>query len=202
MSVKVKICGITRAVDAQFAALLGATALGFIFWPGSPRYIPPERARAIVAGLPDGVVPVGVFVNQPVGDVYGITRRTGLGAVQLHGSEDPRAFAGLGVQIIKAVAVGEGFDPSSVATIPTDVTVLLDARDPVKHGGTGRTIDWNVAARVAAERPVVLSGGLTSLNIRAAVAAVRPQMVDLSSGVESAPGVKDHERLRAVFREL
>ena len=202
MSVRVKICGITRAEDARLAATLGATAIGFVFWQGSPRYLDPERARAIVADLPDGVVPVGVFVNQSPDDVAAIVRRAGLGAVQLHGGEDPAAFSGLGVQLIKAVPVRDGFEPEVTASIPAHVTVLLDAHDPVRHGGTGRTIDWALAARVAASRDTVLSGGLTPVNVRAAVEAVRPYMIDISSGVESEPGVKDADRLRALFQEL
>jgi phosphoribosylanthranilate isomerase len=202
MSVKVKICGITRADDARLAATLGAAAIGLVFWPGSPRCLEPDRARAIVADLPATVIPVGVFVDQPVEYVVAVARRAGLGAVQLHGREDAAAFTGLGVRVIKSVAVGESFDPAAVEAIPTCVTVLLDAADPVRHGGTGRTIDWHAAARVAATRETVLSGGLTPENVRAAVAQVKPFMIDVSSGIEIRPGVKDPARLRALFREL
>jgi phosphoribosylanthranilate isomerase len=202
MSVKVKICGITRAGDARLAATLGASAIGLVFWPGSARYVEPDRARAIVAELPDGVLPVGVFVNQPVEHVAAVARKTGIGAVQLHGDENAADFAGLGLRVIKSVAVGERFEPASVAAIPVEVTVLLDAHDPVRRGGTGRTIDWRLAAQVAATRDTVLSGGLTAENVREAIAEVRPYMIDVSSGVESAPGIKDAVRLRALFREL
>lgn len=202
MSVKVKICGITRPADARLAATLGAAAVGLVFWPGSPRAIDQDRARTIVAELPDGVVPVGVFVDQPIDHVAAIVRRVGLGAVQLHGGEDAAAFRGLGVRVIKAVPVTDGFDPDALASIPGDVTVLLDAHDPISRGGTGRTIDWRLAARVAAARETVLSGGLTSENVRTAIAEVRPYMIDVSSGVESAPGIKDPARLRALFQAL
>lgn len=202
MSVKVKICGITRTADARLAATLGASAIGIVFWPESPRYIEPDRARAIVAELPDGVVPVGVFVNQSVEHVAAIARKTGIGAVQLHGDENPADFANLGLRVIKSVAVGEGFDAARVAAIPASVTVLLDAHDPIRRGGTGRTIDWGAAAEVAAARDTVLSGGLTAENVREAIAQVRPYMIDVSSGVESAPGIKDPARLRALFQEL
>lgn len=202
MSVKVKICGITRPGDARLAADLGAAAVGFVFWPGSPRSVDPEEARAIVAELPDAVLPVGVFVDQAVAEVAAIVRRAGLGAVQLHGREDPADFGDLGVRLIKAVPVGNGFDPAAAAALPADVTVLLDAHDPERRGGTGRTIDWRLAARVASQRDTVLSGGITPENVRAAVDEVRPYMVDVSSGVESAPGIKDAARLRALFQEL
>ncbi|CAN5372689.1 phosphoribosylanthranilate isomerase [soil metagenome] len=199
---RVKICGITRAEDARLAAELGAAAVGFVFWPRSPRCIHPDVARAIVADLPAHVRAVGVFVDQPVEEVARVVRTVGLGAVQLHGREDSGPFEALGLPIIKAVAVGAGFVPASVATIPPTVMVLLDAHDPAKRGGTGRTIDWSLAARVAATRDTVLSGGLDPANVRAAIAQVRPYMIDVSSGVESVPGIKDPARLRALFREV
>jgi len=122
--------------------------------------------------------------------------------VQLHGSEPLADFRGLRPRIIKAVPVSNGFDPSSLALLPEGVTVLLDAHDPIKRGGTGRTIDWTLAAHAAARRRVMLSGGLNPENVREAVDAVRPYGVDLSSGVEASPGVKCHERLRALFDAL
>jgi phosphoribosylanthranilate isomerase len=202
MLTRVKICGITRAEDAVLAQALGAAALGFVFWPGSPRHIEPACARAIVDRLDPSVVPVGVFVDQPVEDVRRIVADAGLGAVQLHGGEAVDAFADVGAPLIKAIAVGDGFDPAGVLGMPAGVTVLLDAHDPVKKGGTGRTIDWTAAAVVARARPVILSGGLHAGNVREAVARVRPRMIDVSSGVESAPGQKAPEKLRALFRAL
>lgn len=197
-----KICGVTRASDAQLAAALGASAIGFIFWPQSPRFVEPDVAREIVAGLPPGVVPVGVFVDQPASQVRDIATRVGLGAVQLHGHESVEYAAALREPVIKAVSVREGFTAAALDVIPAAMTVLLDAHDPVTRGGTGRTIDWTLATAAAARRPLMLSGGLNPDNVRDAVRAVRPYGIDLSSGVESSPGVKDHDRLRALFDAL
>ena len=194
---RIKVCGIRRLEDALLAVDVGASAIGFIFWPASPRFIDPFRARAVAAGLPPFVTRVGVFVNQPPDYVKSVVGLVRLGAVQLHGDEDPGSYAIAGVPVIKSVAVDERFRPTSVEDIHSDVTVLLDAHDPVMRGGTGRTIDWRAAADAARRRRVILSGGLTPSNVRDAVEAVSPYAVDVSSGVESSPGVKDAGKLRA-----
>jgi phosphoribosylanthranilate isomerase len=196
---RVKICGIRRIQDAVLATDLGASAVGLVFWPESPRFIDPYRARAIAAALPPGVTPVGVFVDQPAEFVMGVARLIPLGAVQLHGSESIANFARMAQRLIKAVPVTDGFEAAAIELIPPYVTVLLDAHDPVRRGGTGRTIDWSVAAAVAARRRTILSGGLTAVNVGEAVAQVRPYMIDVSSGVESQPGVKDPVKLRQLF---
>jgi phosphoribosylanthranilate isomerase len=198
----VKICGVRTAADALLAAELGAWAVGFVFWPGSPRFIDPYRAREIAAVLPAWVTPVGVFVDQPADYVAGVAALVRLGAVQLHGNEQSSAYRHLRHRIIKSVPVGADFDPEAVRALPECVTVLLDAHDPVRKGGTGRTIDWTHAAAAAATRPVFLSGGLTPDNVRDAVAQVRPRGLDVSSGVERAPGVKDAAKLRALFSAI
>jgi phosphoribosylanthranilate isomerase len=198
----VKICGITRAEDALLAQALGASAVGFVFWPGSPRFVDPAQARLIVEQLKPEVTAVGVFVDEAPGDVRRIVQEARLGTVQLHGDESVDRFIGVGTPIIKAVPVGEGFDPALVIGMAGGVTLLLDAHDPVRKGGTGRTIDWAAVAVVARARPVILSGGLHAGNVGEAVARVRPRMIDVSSGVESAPGLKDPDRLRALFRAL
>ena len=199
---RVKICGITRREDALLAADLGAFAVGFVFWPGSPRYIDPRDARAIVNALPESVLKVGVFMNQPTGHVRLAATTAGLTTVQLHGSE-PVAFAlGIGRPVLKAVPVTQDFSPEALDDIPAGITVLLDAFDPRTHGGTGRTIDWTLAAAASARRPIILAGGLRQSNIADAIRQVRPYAVDLSSGVESSPGVKDHARLRDLFEAL
>lgn len=196
---RVKICGICRAGDATRAVELGATAIGFVFWPGSPRYIEPARARDIVAGLPAHVTAIGVFVDQPATYVEEVAELVALGAVQLHGTESIEAFADVSQPLIKAVHVSEGFQASTIDGLPASVTVLLDAHDPIRRGGTGRTIDWTIAAAVAARRTTILSGGLTAANVAEAIARVQPHMVDVSSGVESEPGRKDLDKLREFF---
>lgn len=202
MSVRVKICGVRRMEDALLAAGLGASAIGFVFWPGSPRFIDPFRAKRIAAALPPFIATVGVFVNQAPEHASGIARLLNLAAIQLHGDEDPQPFLRTGYRVIKAVAVGDTFDAATLALVPPPVTILLDADDSIRRGGTGQTIDWSVAARVAASRRTVLSGGLNPANVRTAVEQVKPYAIDVSSGVESAPGVKDPDKLRALFDAL
>ena len=198
--IKVKICGVTSVDDARMAAEMGASAVGLVFWPQSPRAVGIEQAKRIVAALPPFVSAVGVFVNQP--EAADIAREVGLSAVQLHGDEPPDTYRSLPVRVIKAVAVTGNGSGDLVAAIPASATVLLDAHDPVRRGGTGRAIDWTVAAAVARRRPIILSGGLNADNVVSAVEAVRPYAIDVSSGVESAPGRKDPQKLRALFDAL
>lgn len=202
MMVRVKICGIRRTEDALLAAELGAWAVGFVFWPGSARFIDPYRARRISTELPPWVVPVGVFVDQPAEYVSAVASLVRLGVVQLHGSETPEMVERMPQRVIKSVAVTSDFDESSVDRIPARAGVLLDAHDPERHGGTGTTIDWSRAAAAARRRRVLLAGGLRPENVRTAIDTVRPFGIDVSSGVESAPGVKDPDRLRALFAAL
>jgi phosphoribosylanthranilate isomerase len=199
---RVKICGLRRAEDAELAAELGAAALGFVFWPGSPRFIDPYRVRPIVRALPPFAATVGVFVDQPVEYVMGVAGLLNLSAIQLHGAEPIEPYAHSSYRLIKGVPVTDGFDGRELARIPAAVTILLDAHDPVRRGGTGRTIDWSRAAAAARVRPIMLSGGLSPDNVRAAVELVRPYAIDVSSGVESSPGVKDPAKLRALFAAL
>jgi phosphoribosylanthranilate isomerase len=208
----VKICGITRREDAEAAVSAGADALGFVFWPASPRYIDPFRARALALALPPFVTPVGVFVDQPAEYVNGVVRLAHLGVVQLHGGEGAD-YAGTMIRpVMKAVALHDIHDVhdiqrgaaavDSIEVWPTRVLVLLDVHDPVRRGGTGRTIDWTKAAVVARRRRVVLAGGLTAENVGEAIARVRPFGIDVSSGVEASPGIKDHGRLKALFEAV
>ena len=194
----IKICGITRLEDAEAAVAAGASAIGFVFWPSSPRFVDPYTARQIALRLPPFVTPVGVFVNQPLQYVKAVASLVRLGAVQLHGDETPQDAAALSIPVIKAVSA------SAAATDawPASTVLLLDAYDPVTRGGTGRTIDWTAAAVIAAQRKILLAGGLTPDNVAAAVARVRPFGIDVSSGVERAPGIKDHQRLRALFEAM
>jgi phosphoribosylanthranilate isomerase len=198
----VKICGITSPGDAHAAVEAGASALGFVFWPKSPRFIEPRQAREIVSTLPALVVPVGVFVNQPAAHVKGVAALVGLGAVQLHGDEDVLYAARLEIPVIKAVSLESGVDVDRIDIWPQRTTLLLDVHDPIRRGGTGRAIDWEAAASVAARRRLLLAGGLTPDNVVDAIEQVRPFGIDVSSGVERSPGVKDHARIRALFEAL
>jgi phosphoribosylanthranilate isomerase len=199
--VLVKICGITRQEDAAAAAALGADALGFVFWPASPRFVEPSRARDIIATLPSFVAAVGVFVNQPAAHINAVARLTGLAVIQLHGDEEPGLADQLTRPAVKAVAADDA-EGGCVDMWPRRVTMLIDVRDPVRRGGTGRTVDWTAAARLARRRRALLAGGLHPGNVAAAVRQVRPFGIDVSSGVERAPGIKDHERLRELFQAV
>jgi phosphoribosylanthranilate isomerase len=198
--IRIKICGITRPEDAQLAVDLGASAIGMVFWPGSPRCIDIARARAIVKSLPAFVTAVGVFVNQE--DAGRIAERAGLHALQLHGDEPASSYRTAALPVIKAVPVRDWSALEVAEEVPRSATVLLDAHDPVKRGGTGQRIDWGLAAEIAERRPVILSGGLSAANVRAAIAEVKPYAVDVSSGVESAPGVKDPAKMLELFDML
>jgi phosphoribosylanthranilate isomerase len=194
----VKICGITRVEDAAAAVECGASAIGFVFWPGSPRFLDPYRARRIARSVPPFVTTVGVFVNQPATYVNDVAALVPLGAVQLHGDETPAFAADIHRPVLKSVG-GAG---SMGVDWPSPVTLLVDAVDPVKRGGTGARADWTLAAAIARRRRVVLAGGLTPANVADAVAAVRPFGIDVSSGVEAAPGIKDAAKLAALFDAL
>lgn len=202
MSVKfVKICGITRLEDAQAAVTWGANAIGFVFWPKSPRCVDVELASRIRSTLPPAISAIGVFVDQPVEDVNDIANRVDLDAVQLHGSEDVTYAKAIARRVVKALAVG-GDEPPVLSTWPKGVMVLLDVHDPVKRGGTGKVIDWVAASGMAQQREIILAGGLNPENVRDAIERVKPYGIDVSSGVEVSPGIKDHERIKALFEAV
>ena len=200
----VKICGITRLQDAELAAGLGASALGFVFWPDSPRRISAELAKSIASNVPGSVLKVGVFVDQPAEEVVATMDEVGLDVAQLHGHESPeycRQLSASSRTIFKAISMsGNGF--VNVADFAPEVVLLVDAHDPVRFGGTGKTANWDSAREIAATRRTILAGGLNATNIKLALSSVRPYGVDVSSGVESAPGVKDPNRLRTFFEAL
>ena len=189
----VKICGMTQLPDALHAVGHGADALGFVFWPQSPRYISPDRAAGIIAALPDGVSTVGVFVNETVDGIKRVAVETGISTIQLHGDEAPTYADGLDWPVFRATTV-EQIEQVSAAW-PTGTTFVIDTADPVRRGGTGRTVDWQQAASAARARRIVLAGGLTPDNVADAVGMVRPFGVDVSSGVEDAPGVKNEDKV-------
>lgn len=189
--IRVKICGLTNLDDALAAAHAGADALGFVFAP-SPRQISPQKAREIIAALPPMVITVGVFQNAHPEEVSQVRRYCGLSLVQLHGEETESETACLGPGVIKALSVGK--TPPDPLAYPM-ATLLLDTAASGKSGGTGLSFDWGLAAPVAAQRPVILAGGLNPDNVAQAILVAGPCAVDVSSGVESAPGRKDHDQI-------
>jgi phosphoribosylanthranilate isomerase len=200
MLTRVKICGVTRLEDAIRAVELGAAALGFNFYPPSPRFIEPAAARAIVQRLPPLVATVGVFADETdAGRVISVAREAGVTTLQVHGPRFP-ALQELrsSFNLVVALAVRRGFDPASLAPIEASA-YLLDAFDPARLGGTGKTFDWSVAREAKRYGPIILAGGLTPANAAQAVREVRPFAVDVASGVERAPGIKDYAKLAAFF---
>ena len=195
---EIKICGITDREDALFAAACGVEALGFIFYPSSPRYIAPVRAKEIIAALPSEVIKVGVFVNQEAKAAQQTFDFCGLDQIQLHGDETPEYCLQFPyARLIKVVCLQNAADLSILEQYRTRA-ILVDARTPEKYGGTGKKADWRLAARVKESHPLILSGGLSEENIAAALTEVAPAAVDINSGVESAPGRKDHEKVRRI----
>jgi phosphoribosylanthranilate isomerase len=200
MLTRIKICGITRREDAQLAVELGAAALGFNFYPPSPRYIEPAAAKAIMAKLPPFVTPVGVFADERDGEhVAEVARQAGVTVVQLHGPQFPPLTGGLAdFPLIRAVAVKEGFQPESLKELAGNA-FLLDAFDPKLLGGTGKSFNWALAREANRLGAVILAGGLTPENVGEAIRVARPFAVDVASGVEAAPGKKDPGKLHAFF---
>jgi phosphoribosylanthranilate isomerase len=203
MAVKLKVCGVTSLEDARAAIDCGAEYLGFNFYPRSPRYIAPPSARAIIERLPDDVVSVGVFVNEPLPeDVDEILRVSGARMAQLHGDESPAYCAGVGAdRVIKALRISDDFDARHVLDYPASA-ILLDAFDAKLYGGTGRTANWSIAREAARLTKVFLAGGLSPENIVEAIRVVEPFAVDVNSGVERAPGRKDASKLQALRHRM
>jgi phosphoribosylanthranilate isomerase len=194
--VPVKVCGITRVADAMLAAELGAAALGFVFWPKSPRRIDPAEAGRIGRSLPPFVSRVGVFVDASPDEIARHVDEAGLDVVQLHGDEQVSEFATLKARIVKSVTLASAADLDAAASMADGLPLLVDAADRERRGGTGQRANWTLAGELARRRTVILAGGLTADNVGEALHLVRPAAIDVSSGVESAPGIKDPDRLR------
>jgi phosphoribosylanthranilate isomerase len=197
---RIKFCGITTRDDAERAVAAGAWAIGLIFWPGSPRRCEPDAAVEIAGALKRRAEVAGVFVNATLDHVFGTAEAVGLTMLQLHGDEGPaycaEAARRTGCKVIKAVRVRSGADVRALAAFHTDYH-LLDSYTPGVPGGTGETFAWDIALAHRGPIPLILSGGLTPENVGDAVATVRPFAVDVASGVERSPGVKDHDKLEA-----
>ncbi|MFN0087431.1 MAG: phosphoribosylanthranilate isomerase [Blastocatellia bacterium] len=203
MKVKLKVCGITSLQDARAAIDCGAEYLGFNFYPASPRFIEITPAREIIEQLPRGIIPVGVFVNEPRPEnVIVRMHETRVQMAQLHGDEDADYCRRVGAErVIKAMRTGGDFNPESIYGYPARA-ILLDAFDKDLYGGTGKTANWKSARRAARLATVFLAGGLAPENIAEAIRAVEPFAVDVNSGVESVPGKKDLTRLRQLREEM
>lgn len=200
MRTRVKICGITRAEDALTAARAGADAIGLVFYAGSPRAVAVERAQEIVQALPPFVATVGLFVDAAPEAIQGALKALRLDLLQFHGDETPEACRAYGRPYIKAIRLRPGDDLAVRARAYGDAAAILaDAYVEGLPGGTGRSLDWTRLPQGLA-RPLILAGGLTPANVAEAVAQVRPWAVDVSGGVEAAPGVKDAAKIAAFIR--
>jgi phosphoribosylanthranilate isomerase len=205
---RVKICGITQPEQGKAIAQLGATTLGFICVSASPRYVTCQQIRAVVEQLPDNIERIGVFANATVEEICQIFADSGLTGVQLHGDESPEYCLKLrqvlpNVEIIKALRVknSQALQQVDIYTNCVD-TLLLDAYHPQQLGGTGKTLDWNTLETFNPQIPWLLAGGLTPDNVLNALSQVIPYGIDLSSGVESAPGDKDLQKVSRLFEQL
>jgi phosphoribosylanthranilate isomerase len=201
MAPQVKLCGMTRLEDAEQAAELDAWAIGFILWPQSKRAADPAVAAGIARTMRRRLELVGVFVNPTLDEVAHAVEGIGLTHVQLHGDEGP-AFCNAvaqrtGARVIKAMGIGSGADIQELERFHTDLHLLDTARSSGSGGGTGRTWDWSLAAQRHSHIPFLLSGGLTPENVGEGIAAVRPWGVDVASGIEASPGVKDAAKVEA-----
>ena len=200
---RIKICGLTREEDAVEAARLGADFLGLIFVPASPRFVEPERAAEVAARVREGghaVKFVGVFHDASADYMREIASLVGLDLFQLHGAQGDDEIRDLNTPVIKTLRVGETL-PDTHGT-PSAAWLLFDTYDERRVGGTGRRFDWSLLATYERSKPFFLSGGLTPDNVVAAVSMVRPDAIDVASGVEAPPGIKDHDKVARLFERV
>ncbi|MDD5645521.1 MAG: phosphoribosylanthranilate isomerase [bacterium] len=194
--IRVKICGITNFEDADTACAYGADALGFVF-ADSPRKIKPDTARSIIKSLPPFVTTVGVFVNEDEKEVRRIADFCDLDYLQFHGDEAPEFCANFGRKVIKAFRISGKENIQEIEKYSAADFILLDSYDKNKRGGTGHAFDWHIISSLRREnRPVILSGGLKVGNLIGALMTVKPDAVDVCSGVEKSPGKKDHAKMK------
>jgi len=197
--VQVKVCGITNEEDALCAAKLGAAALGFIFYPPSPRYVRPKVVRKIVKKLLPNLAKVGVFVNESAEEIKKIIKYCGLDFIQLHGDESlefcrnfPASTIIKTVELLGESDLVKAFSYNAAA-------ILVDSRHAGLYGGTGKKADWDLAFRVKSKKPLILSGGLNEENVKEVIEKIVPHALDINSGVEKSPGKKDHIKLARIF---
>jgi len=202
---RVKICGLTRPEDARLAVSLGADAIGLNFYPASPRVIPVERVAALVSGLPAFVTVVGLFVDPTREQVEAAVQTGLLQCLQFHGNETPEFCASFRIPFLKAVRVNSLESAREcLQKFGSSANILLDTYVAGQAGGTGKVFDWDLAGRLVREsrNPIILAGGLTPDNVQEALLRVQPYGVDVSSGVESAPGIKDSDKLQRFFHAV
>lgn len=200
--VKVKVCGIRTLEEAEAAMDAGADALGFNFWPPSPRYVSPRAASEVIKKLSPVASLVGVFVNEEANRVRNIASELRLSAIQLHGDESPEFCEGLsGIKTIKAIRVGQDFDLGVIEKYPVSM-VLLDSDIKGSYGGTGQRFDWRIAIEAKRFARIILAGGLNIDNVWEAITHVRPEVIDVCSGIEAGPGRKDLDKLRRFMRAV
>jgi phosphoribosylanthranilate isomerase len=198
---KVKICGITNIDDALYAEELGADALGFIFVKSSSRYIAPKAARKIIQELPPFVVPVGIFADMAYNDILEIIDQTSIGCVQLHGEETPKQLVKYPVPVYKSFRVDSNFNPEILRRYKGSA-YLLDTKIHGELGGTSQTFDWEIAIKAKEYGRIILAGGLNPENVLEAIQKIQPYAIDVNSGVESAPGKKDKNKLEQLFKTI
>jgi phosphoribosylanthranilate isomerase len=200
--VRSKICGITRIEDALLAIAAGADALGFVFYPQSPRAVTIAQAQTIIAALPPFVTTVGLFVNARRSQLNALLELLPLDLLQFHGDETPADCAGYQRPYIKALRVKPDDDIAQLAAPYTQASgILLDTFVPGVPGGTGAAFDWSLVPRNL-PKPIILAGGLTAQNVFAAIAQVQPYAVDVSGGVEASKGIKDDAKVEAFLRAV
>ena len=199
--IPVKICGITNLEDAQTAVRSGVSALGFIFYDKSPRYIPLRTACQIATELQGQVSLVGVFVDETLDYVHGVAEEIGLNFIQLHGNESPEYCQEIHFPVIKVFRVAPNFNFEIMNSYNVHA-FLFDTYEKGKPGGTGKIFCWEIVGNLKSDTPIILSGGLNSANIKRGINVVCPSAVDVNSGVESKPGVKDEKKMKALFEIL
>jgi phosphoribosylanthranilate isomerase len=187
----IKFCGVTREEDVDVATELGVDAIGFVLWPKSPRALTLDATAALVRRLPSSITPVGVFVRPTRQEIADAVKVAGIRVAQAHGVDDVRPLLDAPCDVWAAISL-----TGDTLAIPVSMTILLDAQDDEQFGGTGRTIDWHAARKIAAIRRVVLAGGLSPDNVAKAIEIAQPFGVDVSSGIEERPGVKNSKLMR------
>ncbi|MFA7230853.1 MAG: phosphoribosylanthranilate isomerase [Victivallaceae bacterium] len=199
---KLKICGLTNAEDVKAAIAAGAEYLGFIFHPASPRYVAPEKVKELVKDIPPKIKKVGVFVNLQPEKVIELMTQCDLDIAQLHGNETAEDARKIGIERVwKVLDLKSAADIERAAAFPA-AAILVDSRTATQYGGTGKVCDWSLAAEAAKKVKLILAGGLSPENIVDAAEQVKPFMLDVNSGVESAPGIKNHEKLKQLAAKL